>query len=602
MGAGLMKQIEDDTRCLRSARQSIRTDVVVVGAGASGLLAAIAASRMGLDVIVVEGADVIGGCSAYSFGMMWVPNSPAARRAGIRDDRNRVLEYLRGEMGERFEPTRAEIEAYLEHAPAMVEFLEDQCGIRFELRDGYPDYHCDRPGGSKGGRTILPTSFDARVLGNRIRHLRRPRHTILGQSLTPGEVQLLASRSGRAMRFLLRRFVRLARDRASCGTTTQLAGGSALVAQLYRAALERGIPVHRRAHLVALMHDGSRVSGVRLATPDAPWDVMATRAVILACGGFGRSATHADHMAGSAVRTDARWSLSPPGCDGDGIRLAQAQGGAVEADLHNWGFWAPASRPDQSGPMLSLHSYERFRPGYLAVTRQGRRFANEADANHHFCEALHAASPDHEQPTAWLICDRRALITSGLGELIYLAPLGLRRHLRSGYVIRRSSVRDLALALGIDPGTLGDTIERFNRDARSGVDTEFGKGSSTFNRVNGSPRQSPNPCLRPLDDGPLYAVPFGIAYMATLSGLRTDIDSRVLDAHGAPVPGLYATGGDRVNLFRGACPGGGITLGPGLTWSYLAARAIAAETGRTAPATRSGRQAGAAENALETTS
>jgi succinate dehydrogenase/fumarate reductase flavoprotein subunit len=556
------------------AADGMACDALVVGSGAAGLMAAIAARFHGLDVHVVEKAAQVGGCSAYSHGMLWMPCNPVAARAGIADDRNAALAYLRGEMGDRFDA--AEIEAFLDHGPRMLEFLERECGLHFELREDFPDYHSERPGAAQRGRTILPAGYDARALGRHLQRLRPPRTTLLGMSFTPAENRLVSSRSPAGLRYLARRLARHLADLACHGRSTRLAGGNALMAGLFKATRDLGIPIHTNAALKELLQEGGRVGGAWIESPGGRWRIHARCGVVLACGGFGQDLARCASWFGHPPLGGLSWSLAPPDCSGDGLRAGLAAGTAAEPVPGNAAFWAPVSRlpPTRSAwgfrAALATHSHDRFRPGFMAVTSEGRRFANEAESNHHFCEALLSATPPGQPPRAWLVCDHQALSTVGLGDAIHGWPFPIGRHLRSGYLLRRDSLAALAEAMQVDPATFLQSVARLNHAARTGHDAEFGKGSSRFNRaMGGTAGSAANPCLRALEHGPFYAVQISVGHMATLAGLRADLHGQALDGTGRAIAGLYLAGNDRANLFRGACPGGGITLAPGMTWAWL---------------------------------
>lgn len=556
------------------AGDDLHCDALVVGSGASGLVAALTAKAHGLDVHIIEKQPQVGGCSAYSLGMLWLPCNPLAARAGIADDRAAALAYLRGEMAGDFDA--ASVEAYLDHGPRMIEFLERECGLRFELRERFPDYHSERPGAGQQGRTVLPQPCDGRTLGAQLRRLRAPppRAALFGMTFTPAELALVSSRSAAGMRYLARRFGRHLVDLLLHGRSTHLTGGNALVAALFKAANDLGIPIHTSSAMTTLLSEHGRVHGAVVEMQDRSRRVHARCGVVLACGGAGHDVDRCASWFERPQLGGQSWSLGPAGCDGDGLRAALAQG-ATPDKVGTAAFWAPVSRlPDAAGT-LSTHSRDRFGPGFLAVTPEGKRFANEAESNHHFCEALIRATPPGRAPQAWLVCDHAALARIGLGDVIHGAPFPIGRHLRSGYVIGRNRLEDLAEAMQVDPAVFMHTVHRFNEAARNGFDADFGKGSSRFNRAMGCAGQAPNPCLGPLQAPPFYAVRISVGHMATLAGLQTDLCGRALDREGRPIEGLYLAGNDRVNLFRGACPGGGITLGPGMTWAHLTGLTLA---------------------------
>lgn len=555
------------------ASDQIQCDVLVVGSGAAGLMAAISARARGLDVQVVEKDAWVGGCSAYSHGMIWMPDNPVARRAGIEDSREAAATYLRGEMGERY--SEAELATYLEHGPEVMAFLERECGLRLELREQFPDYHSEAPGASQNGRTILPSSYDARVLGADLKRLRPGRASFLGLSFTPSENRLISSRSARGIAYLGRRILRHLKDLLLYGRTTRLAGGSAIVASLFHKARQLGIPIHTQACVEGLLQRDGRVDGATVAFKGHRWEVQASRGVVLASGGFGQDLARCRDWMGHPPLDDRSWSLAPASCSGDGVRMAAELGAAVDLEVGNAGFWVPVSQWPGPQRYLSTHSHDRFQPGFLAVTPEGRRFANEAESNHHFCEALLRATPKGQSPEAWIVCDHTAINRVGFGDLIHGWPFSLKPFLRSGYLLRHNSLSGLAREMNVDEAAFGRTVDAFNEAAAQGRDPEFGKGESRFNRVMSRSAPSSHPCLRPLTKGPFYAIRITVGYMATLAGLRADFDGRALNAAGEPVAGLYVAGNDRVNLFRGACPGGGITLGPGLTWAYLTGQSLA---------------------------
>ncbi len=559
---------------LGASSDCVECDVLVVGSGASGLTAALSARQQGLDVIVIEKTDLVGGCSAYSLGMLWIPCNPVAARAGMSDHRAAALEYLRREMGERFD--EAPITAYLDHAPHMLEFLESECGFKFEPRENFPDYHSDRPGARPAGRTLISPPFDARVLGKHLRRLRRPQNSVLGMTFSPAESKLIAARKPAGFSLLARRVLRQIADQAIYGRSTHLVGGSALVAWLFKATRARGVPVHTGVAMHELIMESGSVCGAWATSAGRSVRLLARRGVVLACGGFAHDRVRCAELFEHPPLDGLDWSLAPPSCDGDGIRHAVLHGGQFEPRGRNAAFWAPVSRLPGDSHVVSGHWHDRQRPGYLAVDSRGRRFANEGQSNHHFCEAMLRATPVGCAPQAWLLCDGRALGHIGLGDRIPGRPFPVRRHLRSGYLRRGKTLAELAAAIDVDASVLAGTIDRFNSDAYSGVDSEFGKGQTLFDRSMGMAGHLPNPCLRPLAKGPFYAVRITVAFMATLAGLKTDQAGRVLNAAGAAVPGLFAVGNDRANLFAGTCPGGGITLGPGLTFAHLTGLALAA--------------------------
>ena len=223
------------------------------------------------------------------------------------------------------------------------------------------------------------------------------------------------------------------------------------------------------------------------------------------------------------------------------------------------------------------HFIDRAKPGVIAVTQRGKRFTNEGNSYHDFVQDMVKACAGEQEVFAWLLCDHRALRSYGLG-CVAPFPLPIGRHLRSGYLKRGASIEQLAQAIGVDAGVLRATIEEFNRDARAGEDPKFGKGTKAYNRFQGDALHAPNPCLAPLEHAPFYAIRLVVGDIGTFAGLVTDHRTRVLDRQGNPVRGLYAVGNDAASVMGGNYPGAGITLGPALTFGYIAGMTLAQET------------------------
>jgi succinate dehydrogenase/fumarate reductase flavoprotein subunit len=561
--------------------EELCVDALVVGSGASGMAAAITARLHGLDVRLIEKDPVVGGATAYSYGTMWVPGSPAAQRAGIVDDREAARTYLRHVMGADHELARSE--TYLEYAPRMLAYFEQHTAASFLCRHDFPDHHSDRPGAALGGRTVSTAPFDARVLGAELARLRPPLagQTWLGMMYTPQENRLVSDgrRRWRAAAHLARRMVRHVGDMARHGRTTWLTNGNALAARLFKSlfksCIDLAIPVWTDTCLRRLLCEEGRVVGAEIERGGRLLRVRARRGVVLACGGFGRDLARCEALFERPQLDGLDWSLAPAGNTGDGLRVALEVGARIEPRTTTAAFWAPVSRPTGEGAAPAGHFHDRHRPGFLAVTREGRRFANEALSNHHFAEAMVRAARPGEAPLAWLITDHRSLRRVGCGDAILPFPAPLGPHLRSGYLHRGCALEALAQAIGLPPATLKQTVEEFNAQARAGRDLQFGKGDNAFDRYFGEQGRAPNPCLGPLGDGPYYAVRMTAGHMGTLAGLQTDLHARALDAQGAPIVGLHAVGNDMASVFGGACPGGGITLGPGMTFAWLAALHLA---------------------------
>jgi succinate dehydrogenase/fumarate reductase flavoprotein subunit len=390
---------------------------------------------------------------------------------------------------------------------------------------------------------------------------------------------LNAARSVRSALHVARMLARYGTDRLRWPRGTRLTNGNSLVAQLARSLFDRGVPLWLDAPLVKLVRTGARVSGAIVRRDGAEVEVAARRGVVLACGGFPRDEAmrveHYRHVAAGKNHAP----LAPPGNSGDGIRAARGVGAAFTAEYPQPAAWTPVSLvPQRDGTTIPYpHFIDRCKPGYIAVDRRGRRFANEADSYHDFMPRLFAACERDAAVEAFLVSDHRAIRRYGIG-VVPPAPMPLRPYLRSGYLTRADTPEALARALGVDPAGFAAQLERYNRHAERGEDPEFGKGTNAYHRFGGDPLHKPNPNLAPIATPPYYAVRLVPGDLGTFIGLATDPLARVLDVNERPIDGLYAVGNDQASVMGGTYPGAGITIGPAMTFGYIAGRDLAART------------------------
>lgn len=569
----------DDPDARDSAPASSATlacDLLVVGSGAGGLAAAVTAAHLGLSVVVVEKEAQFGGTTAWSGGWMWIPRNFLARAAGIEEDVARPLAYLRDELGPQFDEARAR--AFLENGPRMVEFFRRHTALQFIDGNAVPDFHGRTPDASTGGRSVCAAAFDGRRLGAHIDRLKPPlpETTLWGMGIASGrELRhfLDATTSARSAWYVAKRLLVHARDRLLHGRSLRLVNGNALAAALAASAFEAGVQllVGHAAH--RLLRRGERVVGAVVESPTGRIRIDASRGVVLACGGFPHDVERLKALLPHAPTGREHWSASSRGNTGDGLRLGESVGGVVAGDLAQAAALAPVSLvPRADGSVGHFpHLIERAKPGLIAVRRDGRRFVNEADSYHDFMRGLLAATPAGEPVEAWLVCDARFIRRFGLGA-VKPAPMPRGRMLANGYLKRGRALAELAVACGIDATGLSRTIERYNAQARLGRDEEFAKGETPYNRVQGEARTGlGNPCMAPVERGPFYAVKVVAGSLGTFAGLRVDANARVLDRHGAPIAGLYAAGNDMASVMGGHYPSGGITLGPTMTFAWIAA-------------------------------
>jgi len=554
-------------------------DVLVIGSGAAGLAAAVTAAWHGLRVTLVEKDPVFGGATAWSGGWAWVPRNPLAQRAGIVEDIEQPLTYLRNELGTHFDEKR--VKAFLEACPHMVAFFEQHTALQFVDGNAIPDMHGDTPGAATGGHQVIAAPYDARELGALLPRLRKTlRETsFMGMPIMAGAdlaAFLNMTRSPRALLHVCKRFGRHLYHLARHGRAMHLVNGVALVARLAKSAEDLGVKLVESAPAKRLLMEGGQVRGAVIGTAQGDVSVRA-KAVVLAAGGFPNDPARRRQLFPRDASGHDNLALPPLSCSGDGLRLGEAAGGVVATDLKSPVAWAPVSKvPHRDGSVGHFpHIIERGKPGIIGVLASGKRFVNEAHGYYDYVSAMLKAVPEGEEACSWLVCDHRFLRRYGLGHA-RPAPMPAWPHLRSGYLKRGSSLEQLAKACGIDPAGLSATVADYNHHARLGQDPAFGRGSTPFNRKQGDPQhKGPNPCVAPIEHGPFYAVKVQPGCFGTFAGLRTDGDARVLDSHGQPIAGLYAAGTDMASVFGGWYPSGGINLGPALTFGYVAGRHIA---------------------------
>lgn len=561
-------------------------DVLVIGSGVGGLSAALAAGQRRLQTIVAEKAEVFGGTSIWSGGWIWIPCNDMAQRDGVADSLDKARLYLRERLGPQYDEQL--VDAYLEAGPRMLrEYMRDT-PVQFEPA-GYifPDYHPETPGSLHGAgqsRSLRPVAFDGRQLGRDTAHKMRPmlrQLTLFGMligSLVETQHFINVTRSLTSARFVLRKTLRYIADRILHGRDMSLVNGMALIAR-HASALEKlGVPIWVDAPAVDLIVENGEVMGAVLQRGDAKIRVRTRRGVVLACGGFpndeARKRRYYSHVAAGAQH----YGIAPPSNTGDGLSLGERAGGAV-VEGRPWNcLFMPASRiPGVSTiPAVFPHIWDRSKPGFIAVTPQGRRFVNEAAPYMKFGQAMVEASQGGPDVRAWLICDRAAIRRYGLGVARPVLPL--RPHLRSGYIVSGDSVDDLAKRIGVPGDTLKTTIAEYNVDALRGIDTKFAKGADPFSRFQGDPDVKPNPNMAPLTKGPFYAVEIFCADFGTFTGLRTNARAQVLNHEtGQPIRGLYAAGNDMATMMGSHSVGGGITLGPAMVFGYIAACHLASQ-------------------------
>lgn len=556
-------------------------DVLVVGTGASGMAAAVTAAHQGLRVLVVEKAPVYGGTTARSGGWLWVPGTKLATEQGLHEAPGAARAYLQHEATTHFDAER--VDAFVENGPKAIDFFTSKTSVQFDMPPAFPDYHAEAPGGVQGGRSMVTRPFDGRELGDRLDKLAPPlpELTVFGMMLGSGKELwhfLRAFKSFESFFYVTKRFGLHLLDVLRYGRGMTLTNGNALAGRLAKSAMDLGIPVWLSSPVSSLIVEDDVVVGARVTHEGREVEVRAARGVVLACGGFPHDVERRKQLFPHAPTGQEHFTPSPEANTGDGLRLGESAGGWVDPTIPNAAAWCPTSivpRKDGSKGVMP-HFIDRAKPGVIAVTSDGRRFSNEAFSYHDFVQNLVKAVKAKKlgEFSAWLVCDHHHLREYGLGSVAKF-PLPIGQYLRSGYLKRGRTLDELAKVIGVPASALREEVQSFNRDAATGVDSKFKKGSTAYNRYQGDALVEPNPCMAPIERGPFYAIKLVIGDIGTFAGLSTDASCRVLSQDRQIVKGLYAVGNDAASVMGGNYPGAGITLGPCLTFGYVAGMQLA---------------------------
>jgi succinate dehydrogenase/fumarate reductase flavoprotein subunit len=553
-------------------------DVIVAGTGAGGMSAALTAAIEGLSVLLVEKHDQVGGSTAISGGAVWIPMNAQTEAAGHPDDEDKVWRYMQATVA-----NAAPVEmqkAFLRNGPLALEFLSKHTDVQLVARTYSPDYYPDRDGANLGGRSLDPLPFDGRKLGAHFAELRDPlpEFTVLGGmmvNMTDARNLLAATRSFVDWKASMKLVLRYWADRLrGYHRGTRLLLGNALAARLFKSVLDRRIPYWLSSPAEKLLRDANgRVVGLQVRREGRLVSLRARRGVVMATGGF---PWDAQLRAELYPQPTGPWSMSPEQNSGDGIRMAREAGGVLGPVGSSPAFWTPISilkRPDGSELRYPHLVWDRAKPGLMAVNASGRRFVNESTSYHEFVRGMYRSHLDVPTLPAFLICDNDFIERWGLGLAL---PGGRpREHLvRAGYLYRAGTLEALAAQMGTDTAGLNASADQFNRAAESGCDEAFGKGSTSYNQYLGEPGYSPNPCLGPLARGPFWGVKVYAGDIGTAYGVQCNEQAQALDANGRVIAGLYAAGNDMHSVMGGEYPAPGITLGPALTFGWVAAQHI----------------------------
>lgn len=545
-------------------------DFVIVGSGGGGMTAALAAAEAGMSAVVLEKRDLIGGSTAMSGGVVWVPANALLEADGISDSEGDALRHFEAVVGDVGPCSSVERRrAFIASGREMVKFLQ-HLGVGLERCDGYSDYYSDLPGGLAVGRSLEPKPWDGRNLGDLLPKLQPGLAAGVGLAVKTNEVRTLAhwNRTPKAFatatRVITRTFAAKARRRKL------LTNGASLIGQMLLVARNRSVPVWTDCPVTDLVVEDGRVIGVRASSDGREITVKARKGVLLSAGGFSHNREMRAKYAPDR-RQQPKWSIANPGDTGDAMQAAIALG--ARTDLMEEAWWLPTPRGGKFGQSTLVDA--RFRPGAIFVDAEGHRFVNEANSYMEIGRAMYERDRTARAVPCWLVFDDgyRRRYSHGLSRPGKF-PEGL---LESGILKRADTIGELAALCEIDGAGLEAEVSRFNEGAARGVDPDFGRGSSAYNRAMGDPGNKPNPSLGPLRRAPFYAVEVVPSDIGTCGGLITDADARVLGDDDRPIPGLYAAGNITATVMGRHYLGAGASIANTMVFGYRAARHAAAE-------------------------
>ncbi|HVW43984.1 MAG TPA: FAD-dependent oxidoreductase [Amycolatopsis sp.] len=537
-------------------------DVVVAGSGAAGLTGAVVSALAGAHVVVLEKSDLVGGTTAKSGGGAWIADNHHMPEVGVTDSREEALTYLRALTGGRADDSM--LQTLVDRGKEMARHLEDNGVVHFRAYPsvgGTLDYYPDVPGSRHGGRPLDSGRFPAAELGE-----------------WADRIQLGVSSFSAVDKFdtyAQRGFTKPKRPTfvdvghvvfEDGGARTHFANGTSLVAQLLRGCLRTGVRVMTGTPVVGLIRDAGRIAGVVASRDGAPVRIRARRGVLIATGGFEWNPELCDRFLDRPLETSCGVRTNT----GDGHLLGEAAGAALANMTDAWWQVVAKVRDARTGLVESVHvRAERCLPHSIIVDTSGRRFFNESVNYYEAHRGFGAkADPDRHLP-AWLICDQQYLDKHGLLTGAPPSPTDPPE-----WLVTADTLAELAARIGVDAGGLADEVRRFNGFAEKGEDLDFGRGSSTWDKIWGDPDHLPNPALGSVAVSPFHAIEMHAGVMGTKGGLRIDVGGRVLDQAGEPIPGLFAAGNAAAGSVPGAYPGPGSTIGPAMTFGYLVGRQL----------------------------
>lgn len=540
-------------------------DFIVVGSGGGSMCAALYLRARGKSVLILEKTEYIGGCTAISGGVMWVPNNRFLRAAGVEEREEKALCYLDALLeGDPPKPGASEERrrTYVREAPRMVDFLVEQ-GIRLRRIGWYPDYYDNLPGSQPRGRTVVADLFDVNELGE-WKSLLRPGFFPLPAYMEEAAYLPFFKRWWPAKRVLLR--VMLRTLWAKLTGRHWVTAGTALQGRMLQAALRAGADIRVNSPVRELVMENGRCVGVVVEHGGRAQNIRAELGVLVNAGGFARNQEMRDRF---CPGTSVKWTNAPEGDTGE-MLLEGERIGAMLAQMDER-VGNPMAIPPGVTARLPSMQMDMAKPHSLVVDQSGTRYMSEAGSYMELCKNMLRRNEAVPAVPSWMIVDSRFMKKFMFSGTMPGSPKP-QEWLDSGFLRKADSIEKLAAACSIEPVRLRDTIDRFNGFAKAGRDPDFHRGECEYHHWSGDWADPASPSLGTLEEAPFYAVQLVPGDLGTFGGLVTDCHARVLREDGNPIEGLYATGTSSATVMGGYYPGAGSSVGPSFTWGYLAAK------------------------------
>lgn len=551
-------------------------DLLVVGSGGGSMCAGLQMKSRGKSVLILEKTPLVGGTTARSGGVMWIPNNRFMKRDGVEDSFDKAATYLEALMGHQSDApgcTPERRRTYLTEAPRMVDFLVSQ-GVKLGRVSEWPDYYDELPGGSVSGRAVVAELFNVNELGAWQQKLQptfiRTPMALLQPTLE--EMMELPSlkRSWRVKMLIAKLVVRGLL--AKLTGKQWVAGGAALQGRMLQAALRTGVELRTESPVSELIVDSGAVKGVVTVKNGRRWLVGARLGVLVNAGGFARNQRMRDRY---APGTSVKWTMAIAGDTGEMIEEMMRHGAAIaqmEERVGNQQTLPPGAEDSESKPGAQALTAS---PHVILVDQSGIRYMNEGGSYMAYCKGMLERNKTIPAVPSWAVFDSQYLRKYMLAGTMPGSPKPQHWY-DQGYLKKADTIEDLARQLKIDPATLKATVDRFNGFVAKNRDEDFHRGERAYDRWLGDSYNKPSVTLGAIDKGPFYAVPIVPGDVGTYGGVVTDEHARVLRADGSVISGLYAAGVSTASVMGRFYPGPGSSVGPSFVWGYVAAKHAAA--------------------------